>query len=135
MKSIFTLVLLGLISFANAQDEKPTISLQPDGVPILKFDTLEHQFGDIVQGEQVRHVFKFVNKGSAPLVISNVKTPCSCTAPTYSKEPIKPGESGELTLQFNSTGKSGKFVKMVSVIYNSDQSPEYLTIKGNVVMP
>ena len=135
MKSILTLVLLSLAALSMAQDQKPTVTLTPSGEPKIKFDTLEHQFGTIQQGSQVRHVFKFVNNGSAPLVISNVKTPCSCTAPSFSKEPVQPGESGEVVLQFNSTGKSGQFVKTVTVHYNSDQSPEYITIKGNVVMP
>ena len=137
MKSrIFTILLLiGTGLAANAQNEPAKISLTPTGTPKMHLAVTEHDFGDIVQGQQPSYVFTFVNEGSAPLVISTVDTPCSCTAPTYSKEPIEPGKTGEIKIQFNSTGKSGNFVKTVTVKFNSDQSPEFITIKGNVVLP
>ncbi|MBO6516362.1 MAG: DUF1573 domain-containing protein [Bacteroidia bacterium] len=92
----------------------------------------DHNFGDIIQGDKVSHVFKFVNEGSAPLVIQRVTTPCGCTAPSWPKEPIPPGASGEIEVVFNSAGKMGNQVKNLSVIYNGEASPEFITITGKV---
>jgi Protein of unknown function (DUF1573) len=131
--TLITFLAVGLI--ANAQDQKPKVVLTPDGIPKLHLMMDEHDFGDINQGTQPEFMFTFVNEGSAPLVINDVKTPCSCTSPSYSKQEVAPGEMGEIKIKYNSTGRSGTFVKTVRVIYNSDQSPDFITIKGNVIVP
>ena len=116
-------------------DEKPVITLTPVGTPKLIMLETEHDFGTIDAGIKVTHVFTFVNEGSAPLVISKINTPCGCTAPSWSKEPIEPGQTGEITVTFNSTGKAGNQVKSLSIIYNSEMSPTMFTIKANVKPP
>ncbi len=137
--STFSLLLLASTS-AFAQDEAPVeekkvITLTPVGQSKIVFEETEFDFGAINQGETVTHVFKFVNEGSAPLVISRIKTPCGCTAPSWSKEPIAPGDSGEITVSFNSTGKVGNQIKALPVIFNSEMSPAMITIKATVKPP
>lgn len=135
-KLIPLLIFVTLLAFnAMSQTAKPQIVLTPEGAPKMHVALTEHDFGDIIQGAQPEYVFTFVNEGNAPLVIKEVKTPCSCTAPSYSKDPVEAGKSGDIRVQFNSTGKSGPFVKTITVYFNSDQSPTFLTIKGNVVLP
>lgn len=116
-------------------DEKPVITLTPVGTPKLVMQESEFDFGTIDAGVTVKHVFTFVNEGSAPLVISKINTPCGCTAPIWSKEPIEPGQTGEITVTFNSTGKAGNQVKSLSIIYNSEMSPTMFTIKAMVKPP
>ncbi len=116
-------------------DEKPVITLTPVGTPKLVMQESEFDFGTIDAGITVKHVFTFVNEGSAPLVISKINTPCGCTAPIWSKEPIEPGQTGEITVTFNSTGKAGNQVKSLSIIYNSEMSPTMFTIKAMVKPP
>ena len=127
-------------TYAMAQDEsepeeKPVITLTPVGTPKLIMQETEHDFGTIDAGIKVTHVFTFVNEGSAPLVISKINTPCGCTAPSWSKEPIEPGKTGEITVTFNSTGKVGTQIKTLSIIYNSEMSPTMFTIKAAVTPP
>lgn len=116
-------------------DEKPVITLTPVGTSKLVMQESEFDFGTIDAGITVKHVFTFVNEGSAPLVISKINTPCGCTAPIWSKEPIEPGQTGEITVTFNSTGKAGNQVKSLSIIYNSEMSPTMFTIKAMVKPP
>jgi hypothetical protein len=120
-------------SFAQESEPKPTVTLTPEGQPKLKLSETEFDFGDIIQGQTVQHVFTFVNDGSAPLVISKINTPCGCTVPNWPTEPIPPGASGEITVKFNSTGKMGNQVKNLSIIYNGESSPDFITIKGKVI--
>ena len=87
--------------------------------PYITFEETAHDFGDIQQGDKVEHTFKLENSGNAPLIITNVQTTCGCTAPEWPKEPVMPGETAELKVRFDSTGKFGRQNKVISVISNS----------------
>ena len=46
---------------------------------IIEFETLEHNFGDIMEGEKLTYAFKFKNTGKSDLVITSVSSTCGCT--------------------------------------------------------
>ena len=98
------------------------------GKPQITFDHLEHNFGTIKKGEKVTHVFSFTNTGDADLLIKNVKTTCGCTVGDYNKEPIKPGETDEIKVTFNSNGKHGRIGKLIDVHTNASIEPIILEI-------
>lgn len=98
----------------------------------IEFDNIEHDFGTITQGDVVDHVFKFTNTGDEPLVIKNAKGSCGCTVPQWPKEPIAPGEGGEIKVEFKSAGKSGIQSKKVTIDANVPGGKTFLTIKSNV---
>jgi len=102
---------------------------------IIKFETTEHDFGDIMEGEKVSYSFKFNNVGKNDLVITSVSTTCGCTVTDFPKDPLKPGESGTIEVTFNSSGRSGKQVKVITVATNANPSMSQLTIKANVRKP
>lgn len=101
----------------------------------MKFDELEFDYGTIDQGEKVNHTYKFSNTGSEPLIISNAKGSCGCTVPSWPKEPIPVGGTGEIAVQFDSKGKKGKQSKRVTITANTDPAQSFLTIKGEVNAP
>ena len=86
----------------------------------------------IEQGEKVSHVFTFKNTGNEPLVLSNVKPSCGCTTPSWTKEPVAPGEEGEILVEFDSKGKSGKQTKTVTITANTEPAKTVLTITGEI---
>ncbi|RLD21415.1 MAG: DUF1573 domain-containing protein [Bacteroidetes bacterium] len=98
----------------------------------LNFGESSFDFGTIDEGEKVSHVYKFENTGKEPLVISNAKGSCGCTVPKWPKNPIAPGESGEILVTFNSKGKTGKQTKRVTITANTDPAQTFLTITGQV---
>lgn len=112
----------------NAAEEVPTGPLTS-----IEFAENKHDYGLIEQGEKVAHVFKFKNTGNDPLVLSNVKPSCGCTTPSWTKEPIAPGGEGEIHVEFDSKGKSGKQTKTVTVTANTDPAKTILTITGEIV--
>ncbi|MCB9245070.1 MAG: DUF1573 domain-containing protein [Flavobacteriales bacterium] len=135
MKRTF-LTLLVAIAFAGsgfAQDgEKKTISLnQADGAKI-QFEKTQHDFGTIKEGTQATVSFMFTNTGSTPLVLNSVQASCGCTTPKWTKEPIAPGATGEVTAIYNSKGRPGNFTKTITVKHNGEGAVEYLTIRGFV---
>jgi hypothetical protein len=103
--------------------------------PTIAFDTKEHDFGKINQGDKVTYDFKFKNTGEANLVISDARGSCGCTVPDYPKTVIKPGESSKIKVSFNSTGKHGENKKTVTLVCNTKDKKEMLTIKASINDP
>lgn len=98
----------------------------------MEFEEYEYDFGTLVEGKFAEHVFKFTNTGKVPLLIADAKTVCGCTVPSYPKEPIAPGESGEVLVKFNSAGKKKEQNRPVSLIANTIPAKTVLTMKGYV---
>src|SRR6476620_6701837 len=73
-------------------------------LPKFTFETEEHDFGTITEGEKVSFAFKFKNTGTADLFIRSASGSCGCTVPEYPKEAIKPGKEGIINVTFDSTG-------------------------------
>lgn len=122
---------------------KPAAGKTDDSVPAgpttsVKFDETTYDFGAIMDGDKVRHTFKFTNTGNEPLIISNCKGSCGCTVPQCPKDPIAPGADGEITVEYNSRNKSKGQVegkpdqKFVNVVANTEPSSTRLTIKALV---
>ncbi len=101
---------------------------------VIEFTQTEHDFGDIKEeGGPITHSFEFVNKGTAPLIISSVKASCGCTTPGWTKEPVMPGEKGYVQAQYNPTNRPGSFRKSLTVTSNSStNNSSFLYIKGSV---
>ena len=104
-------------------------------LPVIKFAFVDHDFGQIIQGERVSIAFKFKNTGKSDLVIASANAGCGCTVPSYPKNPIKPGEEGAVEISFNSSGKRGFQSQRVSVVANTQPNTTVLSIKANVVVP
>ena len=102
----------------------------------LKFDEETYDWGKVMDGDKVTHVFKFKNTGNEPLIISNAKGSCGCTVPEWPKDAIAPGKSGEIKVVFDSKGKGAvggkEDSKRVTITANTDPVETYLTIKGKI---
>jgi ABC-type molybdate transport system substrate-binding protein len=100
----------------------------------IKFTEDVYDWGKIKQGETVEHTFKFTNTGEHDLVISDAKGSCGCTIPYYPKEPVAPGQTAEMKVSFNSTGKEGPQQKSVTVTANTDPPQTVINIKSEVIV-
>jgi Protein of unknown function (DUF1573) len=98
----------------------------------IKYDNDKHEFGIVDEGEVVKHIFKFTNTGNEPLLITNAKGSCGCTVPTWPHEPVPPGGSGEIKVEFNTKGKPGNQSKRVTVTANTVPTETYLEVAGEV---
>ena len=104
---------------------------QADKFPVMSFTETTYDFGTINQGEAQEHVFTFTNTGEADLVIVDAKSSCGCTVPQYPKTPIAPGETGEMLVKFNGSGKN-QVSKTVTVTANTQKGKEMIIIKAFV---
>ena len=122
---------------ATATPATPPVPVGP--LTSITFEEDTYDFGEVMEGEKVVHVYKFKNTGKEPLVISNAKGSCGCTVPEWPREPIPVGGSGEIKVQFDSKGKGkvggGAQAKKVTVTANTDPANTMLNIKGVVNKP
>lgn len=146
MKKVIIVSILSLSLFAvsckeNASDkvnkENLEIAKERDseiklGGAKLKFDKMEHDFGVINEGDIVETVFKFTNSGKSELIITSAKGSCGCTVPEWPKQPIMPGESGEIKVKFNSSNKPNLQQKQVTLVTNTGNGKEVLVVKAQV---
>ena len=116
-------LLLSLPLYVSAQQKTASIS----------FNETVYDFGDIKESDgNVSHSFDFTNTGSEPLIIQNVTPSCGCTTPTWTKEPVMPGEKGYIKAVFNPSNRPGHFDKYITVQSNASQPSVRLRITGKV---
>lgn len=124
MKTVLIAVLFSLVS----------VSINAQMSPGVKFEKTVHDFGNIKEelGE-VRAHFKFTNVSNHSIYITNVETSCGCTKPLYSKDSIKPGDTGRVTAIYETRGKNGVFHKNLYIYFNSKDIYQSLEIQGYVI--
>lgn len=131
MKQFLTLFLSFLViatssMMAQAKDENK---------PEMTFEKTEHDFGSFKESDgPMTCVFKFTNTGKGMLVIHQAIATCGCTVPIYPKEPIKPGESGEIKVTYNGKGRrAGEFEKNITIRANTKEQIHRLKVKGSMI--
>ena len=144
MKKVFLAVgLVAAVTFTSCKDnasdkvkgENVEMAATRDAdatvFPTMEFEESAYDFGNIARGTAVEHVFKFKNTGKAPLVIVDATSTCGCTVPSYPKEPIQPGETGELLVKYNGSGLNA-VTKIVTVKSNTEKGSETVKITAFV---
>ncbi len=107
----------------------------PSKMPFISFEKTVYDFGRIYEGERVKCTFKFKNTGQSDLIITSAKGSCGCTVPEYPETPIKPGEGGSISVEFNSSGRKGQQNKAITVTTNAQPPTVVLSVKAMVVEP
>jgi hypothetical protein len=101
--------------------------------PKIDFTSTLFNFGDLTEGESKAYTFEIKNNGKSNLLIRDIKTSCGCTVTDLNSNTIKPGQTTDLNVTFNSKGKSGRQMKTITVISNDPlKSSAILRIKGNI---
>lgn len=136
-KNFLFLLLLTAATFSFAQqakpaETKPAAATNPNA-PVLNFKEESYNFGEITEGPQVTHEFKFTNDGKEPLVLSNVKASCGCTTPSWPKDPVLPGKEATILVTYNTQGRPGNFNKSITITSNATTPSKVIYIKGEVV--
>lgn len=132
-------VLLSLVSCttdqgADVEKRRADYAEFVDEPTSISFEEMEHNFGSVVDGDMVKHTFKFTNTGDKNLILFDVKTTCGCTVPEdWPKHPIAPGESGEVKVIFNSNNKVGAVNKSIRIEANTNPTVSSVKITGEVL--
>jgi hypothetical protein len=94
-----------------------------------------YDFGDAFTGTKVDRVLSVRNVGNDTLKITDVKAGCGCTAVLMTTKNIPPGDSGKLSITFDTHNYGGsKATKQVYVSSNDTTQPKLtITFSVNVV--
>jgi len=107
--------------FVSADIEEDFSKLKPqelNDAPKIVFDSINFEFGEIKEGNNIQHEFNFTNVGKSDLIIRKIKSSCGCTVITNDNTIVKAGERSKITAMFFTEGKSGDQQKTITVICN-----------------
>ena len=125
MKKLFFIAAAFIVtSGAMAQTTKPD--------DVAKFNTNKYDFGKVKQNVPAVYTFEITNTSAKPLVIENAHATCGCTVPEYQKDPILPGKSAKIKVQYNAAN-GGQFDKTVFVKLAGVDQEKSLGITGEVL--
>lgn len=130
-----SLLIIGIASQPRTVQATTLVSMtEEEKKADIKFDSLKIDLGTFSEREAVQNcTFTFTNVGNAPLILNQAFASCGCTVPTYTKEPIKPGEKGKIDVTYNGKGKyTGHFTKTITVRSNAKTEIIRLTIEGTM---
>jgi len=90
----------------------------------------DKDLGEQFLGDSLNIGFVVKNTGEENLLITEVEPDCSCTVGTYTKDPIKPGEIGNITLQYDVVIPDHEFKKKAKVYANVDGGSFDISFSG-----
>ena len=132
MKLRFALTIFTFYLFLNinAQDK---IIINPNA-PEITFEKELIDMGTYKQhdDESSRCEFVFTNTGKEPLIIEKAKGSCGCTVPEWPKEPIAPGETAVMKINYDEK-RVGPYTKSITITSNAKTSPKIVKVKGKVI--
>ena len=139
-RSVFIFISISTLLFSCNEtaaskiknDVKSNSQVQPSYAEIT-FDEIFHDFGIVNEGEIAKTIFSFTNTGENDLYIVDAVGSCGCTVPKYPKNiPIKPGENGEIEVNFDTKGRPNLQQKIIKVSANTPDGGQLLRIQAFV---
>lgn len=95
--------------------------------PVYNFGAFREEMGTVTCE------FRAVNTGDEPAVILSARANCGCTVPSYSKDPVMPGDTIAVSVAYDPSGRPGRFSKRVKITANTPNSPYTLVVRGTVI--
>lgn len=124
------------VKAADGATFDPMTSTAPvvDNTPktTINFGKYEHDFGTVRQDSKNKYVFTFTNTGKQPLIIESATGSCGCTVPNYPKEPVAPGATGVIEVEYSPGKQENAQQKTVKVVANTEPKETELRIKAFV---
>ena len=124
MKKLFFIAAAFIVTAGAMAQTKPD--------DVAKFNTNKYDFGKVKQNVPAVYSFEITNTSDKPLVIENAHATCGCTVPEYQKDPILPGKTTKIKVQYNAAN-GGQFDKTVFVKFAGVDEEKSLGITGEVL--
>ncbi len=100
------------------------------------FAEKEFNFGVTTGTDTLRHVFNVKNTGTDDLLIDTLVASCGCISSSWTKTPVKPGESGAIRVAFLPTpGEFGTLFKSIAVSTNTKAPITLIRVRYEVKHP
>ena len=127
LAAYFLLAVLGAASL-QAQTGKP-VAVED----VVEFDKTVHDFGAFLLSDGPQSCsFTVKNISQRPIAILHVVSSCGCTDVSWTKAPVKVGESGLISATYSNDQGAYPFEKTLTVYISSLSNPVILRLRGNV---
>lgn len=131
MKKVLGLLIVTAFVFSAFAQDANVDKNKKVKEPEITFESLVHDYGNIMQGDNGTCEFVFKNTGKADLLLTNCRSSCGCTVPEWPKDPIPPGKKAVIKVKYN-TQRVGAINKSITVESNAVNNRVVLNIKGSV---
>lgn len=102
------------------------------GILHLVNDTID--LGDVPQDSVASAPLSVTNTGTAPFVITSVRTNCSCSVGSYPHSEIMPGDTAEIIIKFSARDRRpGRVHKYIYIRSTSSVPRSVAFLKANVI--
>jgi len=116
-KLLLALTFIAAGTLAFAQESNPN-------APEITFEEETIDYGTVEKGSDGTREFVFTITGKEPLIITRAVGSCGCTVPVWPKEPIAPGASDSIKINYNAGSQKGKQHKTVTLTTNTVKGKE-----------
>jgi hypothetical protein len=127
----FSALHLSAQAIPTTTDSKSDLPVGP--IATIEFEEMVYDFGSVEEGTKVSQIFTFTNTSDEPLILLNAQGSCGCTVPQWPREPIAPGETASILVEFNSRGKRGVRNQKVTLTANTEPAQTFIYLKGKVL--
>ena len=106
---------------------------EPKGANI-EFSTKVVDLGTLSREDDKQIVrLSYTNTGDVPLVVTEVRTTCSCTTIQHDRKKVMPTERGVLTITMDpSKAHVGSFYRVLQVYSTATNGVQHITLKAEI---
>ena len=105
----------------------------PKGADI-EFQTNVIDLGELSQEDDKQIVrLTYTNTGDVPLVVTEVRTSCSCTTVKHDRKKLLPGERAAITITMDpAKAPEGSFYRVLKVYSTASSGVKHITLKAEI---
>ena len=107
MRILLSILAVSILLSACNSNQSTSENQALGEIAEMSFDETTFDFGNVKPKEEVKFNYTFENTSENALVITKATASCGCTVPSYPKEPVAPGETGEIEVVYNAASSPG----------------------------
>ena len=122
--TLFALLLFGATTLHASEPKGADIELS---TALIDLGTISQD-----DGKQLLRL-SFTNTGDVPLVVTEVRTSCSCMSVDYKREKVMPGERGTKNITLNpAKAPKGQYLRVMQIYSTARSGVKRVTVKAQI---
>ena len=124
LTTLFALLLFGATTLHASEPKGADIELS---TALIDLGTISQE-----DGKQLLRL-SFTNTGDVPLVVTEVRTSCSCMSVDYKREKVLPQERGTINITLNpAKAPKGQYLRVMQIYSTARSGVKRVTVKAHI---
>lgn len=124
LTTLFALLLFGATTLHASEPKGADIELSTS---LIDLGTISQD-----DGKQLLRL-SFTNTGDVPLVVTEVRTSCSCMSVDYKREKVLPQERGTINITLNpAKAPKGQYLRVMQIYSTARSGVKRVTVKAQI---